>query len=118
MYKIPDDFNPISIKNEAITQIAFGINFITLFHSNGFMQFSGRFSFQHNSQKYEYEEVYPVQNDYGLLVLLEKKIVQVKINNERNALTLEFEGGIIIELIGSNDYESYTLKIDDREILV
>lgn len=118
MYKIPEGFNKDSIKNNTISQIAFGLNFITLFFSNGFIQFSGGFSILFDNQKKEYEEVYPVKKDYDILMLLEKKIIDVKINNERNVLTLEFEGAIILELIGSKEYESYILNICGKEIVV
>ena len=118
MYRIPDDFNLINIKNEVIIQIAFGLNFITLFFSKGFIQFSGSFSFYDKGQKYDYEEVYPVQDDYNLLKLLEKKITQVITNEDRNVLILEFEDKIILKLIGSESYESYTLNIDGKEIII
>ncbi|MBP6184082.1 MAG: hypothetical protein KA479_04025 [Saprospiraceae bacterium] len=118
MYKIPEDFNLNSIQNEEISQIAFGLNFITLFLSNGFIQFSGSFSFFYSSRKHIYDEVFPVQNDYGLLKLLEKKIVKATINNERDALTLDFEEGIILELIGSKEYESFTINLAGKKILV
>ncbi len=118
MYKIPEDFNVNSIKNDIISQIAFGLNFITLFFSNGLIQFSGSFSFLYDSRKHEYEEVYPVQDDFGLLNLLEKRIVQVSVNNERNVLILEFETGAILELISNKEYESFRLNIDGKEIIV
>jgi len=118
MYKIPEDFNINSIKNEAISQIAFGLNIITLFFNNGLIQFSGSFSFHYDSLIQVYEEVYPVQGDFGLLHLLEKRIVQVRVSNERNVLTLEFETGAILELISGKEYESFKLNIDGEEIIV
>lgn len=118
MYKIPEDFYINSITNQAITQIAFGLNFVTLFFSIGLIQFSGSFSFLCNGRKQQYQEVYPVQDDFGLLNLLEKRIVQVSVNKERNVLTLEFESGAILELISGKNYESFKLIIDGKEIIV
>ena len=119
MYKIPDYFKISCIKNNVISQIAFGINFITLFFNKGFIQFSGSFSVQFNNQRFDYDEVYPVQNDYGLLkLLLEKEIVNVLTNERRNSLVLEFDGKIILELNGNEEYESFRLNLDGFEIIV
>lgn len=118
MYKIPEDFNVSSIETEKVFQIAFGINFITLFFNSGFIQFSGSFSIIHEKQEVEYDEVYPVQNDYKLLNLLEKEVKKVSLNEDRDVLTLEFEGDIILKLIGTKEFESFTININKREVIV
>jgi hypothetical protein len=116
MYRIPENID--AIKNEIINQIAFGVNVITLFFSKGFIQFSGCFVFLYDGQKFEQDEVYPVQHDHGLLQLLEKRITSIIVNNERNILTLEFEGRFVLKLIGSENYESYVLNINGEEVIV
>jgi hypothetical protein len=118
MYTIPYDFDTKELQNEIVYQISFGLNYISLFIAKGFIQFSGSFSFGIKSQIFEYDEIYPVQNDYGLLVLLEKKIKNVSINIDRTDLTLEFEEGYILNLIGSEEYESYIIQINDKELII
>lgn len=110
MYIIPENIN--ALKNAVVYQIAFGINLITLSFDKGFLQFSGKFAIQYDSTSVEYEEVYPVHSDYGLWRILEKKIVNVTLNEIRDALELEFEGGFILKLFSHPQYESFTLNID------
>lgn len=118
MYKIPIEFNIDKLKGEVITQIAFGLNFITLFFNQGIIQFSGTFTIHFRHRKIYYQEVYPVINDFGLLKLIEKSIVGVEVNDYRNILTLIFEDEIKLQLTGNDNYESFRVKINDKEIIV
>lgn len=119
MYKIPENFNINSLSNIVISQIAFGLNSITLYHNKGFIQFSGGFSIRFGDQIIHHNEVYPVQDDFGLLkLLLEKAVTDVQTNEERNSLILEFENKITLVLIGNDQYESFTLNHNGREIIV
>lgn len=118
MYKIPLEFNISSLDGERITQIAFGLNYITFVFNKGFIQFSGSFSINFGNQELEYNDVYPIKNDFGLLQLLEKSIIKVLVNDLRNILTLQFEGGAILNLIGDDYYESYRIKIMEQEIII
>jgi len=90
MYKIPENFDVSEIINQVIFQIAFGLNFISLFFDKGFIQFRGSFSFKSVFGFISYLEVYPVQDDLGFLRLLQKKITNIRIN-KRNELRIEFE---------------------------
>ncbi len=118
MYKIPENYNTSALKGQVIFQIAFGLNFISLFFDKGYIQFEGRFSITIGSQTHEFDEVYPINNDCGLLQLLEKSIIGVDVNKNRNILTLLFEKGLTLKLIGNPMYESFRIKIDEFEILV
>ncbi len=118
MYKIPEEFKISEIINEEINQIGFGLNYVTLFYNKGFIQFSGSFSFQHSGRKDDFNEVYPVKDDFGLLKLLGKKITQIKTNDGRNILILWIDHNIILKLIGSKEYESYIINIHGKEVIV
>lgn len=119
MYKIPENFNIKSLNNIVISQIAFGLNSVTLLHTKGFIQFSGGFSIRFDDQSIHHNEVYPVQDDFGLLkLLLEKEITDVQTNEERNSLVLEIEKRITLVLFGNEQFESFTLNYDGREIIV
>jgi hypothetical protein len=117
MYKIPENFDVSEIINQVIFQIAFGLNFVSLFFDKGFIQFSGSFSFKSVVGFISYLEVYPIKDDLGLLRLLQKKITNIHINNDRNELRIEFEDKSELCLIG-NRYESFLIHINGTEIRV
>lgn len=118
MYKIPKNYNVDNLKGERISQISFGINFISFFFSKGYITMEGSFSTQIKHQTRDFAEIYPIKHDFGLLALLEQKIVFVDINDDRTVLTLSFENEFTLNLIGDENYESYTLKINNEEITV
>lgn len=88
------------------------------FFSKGFIQFSGGFTFSHSGQLFCFDEVYPVKNDLGLLRILERKIFNADINNRRDELTITFEDDSQLCLIGNEMYESFTLNINNIEVIV
>lgn len=118
MYKVPKNVDFSILKDEVINQIAFGLNFITFFFNKGFIQVTGGFSFSCFGEQKSYDEVFPVENDFGLLQILEKKIINVSLNNGRDKLTIEFDQEMSLCLIGNDMYESFTIKIDGNEVIV
>lgn len=74
MYKIPESFDISVLKSEIVSQIVFGLNFVALFFNKGYIQISGSFSFGYFGKQFNYDEVYPVKDDFGLLQILEKKL--------------------------------------------
>lgn len=118
MYKIPKNYNIYELKGETVYQVAFGINFITLFFSKGFIQIEGSFSTIFENETCDFCEVYPVKHDFSLLKLLERTIIEVDINSDRNVLVLLFESGFTLKLTGNEEYESYKIKINEEEIII
>ena len=118
MYTIPRNFDISILKDKVLNQIAFGVNFITLFFNEGFIQITGSFSFNYNGRQDNYDEVYPVKNDFGLLQILEKKIINVKLNDKRDKLEINFEDGAILCLVGNEMYESFTINFNKEIIRV
>lgn len=118
MYKIPTGFKSDILKGELISQITFGLNFIMFFFDKGYIQLSGKFSVDFGNEKFYYEEVYPVTNDFGFLRLLEKSIIGTDIDANRNILTLVFEDAVTLHLIGNSEYESYKVKVNEEEFVV
>ncbi len=118
MYKIPENFNLECLKDSLITQITFGLNVIVLSYNNGFIQITGRFSIFSSGKLKNHDEVFPVRSDFGLLEILEKKILDVSINNSREELSIEFENGVILYLIGQEFFESYVVNINGNEFRV
>ncbi len=118
MRKVSKSFDVSILRNEIIIQVAFGLNYVLLLYSKGFIQFSGCFSIEQNSDQDNYDEVYPVKSDLGLLQLLEKKITSISLNEKSKKLNLKFEDGISLCLIGNERYESFIIKNDNFEIRI
>jgi len=119
MYKIPVDFNLDVLKGATINQISFGINLIVIFIEKvGFISIDGSFSFMFENNKTYYEEICPNKSDFGLLNLLEKKIVEIIVSEDRENLTLNFEDNVTLTLIGNKMYETYRLNFNGREIII
>lgn len=119
MYTIPINYNLNRLKNTKIIQVCFTLNTISLFFEKaGYIGIEGGFSFVYGGNRYDYKGVYPIINDYNLLKLLEKEVTNVYTNAKRTELTLEFEENMVLELIGSEMYESFTLNIHGEKVIV
>lgn len=125
MYTIPINFDLNTLRGSIIIQICFTANTITFFFEKagsfekiGFINTEGSFAFLQKGKRSYYEEICPVQHDYGLLKLLEKKVIRAYTDEKRNDLTLEFEENMSLELIGNEVYESYTININGERIII
>jgi hypothetical protein len=63
-------------------------------------------------------EVYPIENDFGILKLLEQKIKEILVDKSNNNLFILFENQISLTILASSNYESYTIKTDDNSLRV
>ncbi len=119
MYTIPKDFDLKMLNGALVQQICFGINNIfILFENIGIVKIEGYFSLSFHDKEKRVYNVYPVSHDFGLLRLLEKKIVSIAANEARNSLIINFEEGMELTLIGDSNFESYSIKIGDKEFIV
>ena len=118
MYSLPKDINLEKIKNETISQIAFGINYVLLVFTKSSIQFSGPFSFKSKGRIETRDEVYPVDFDFGLLQLLEHKITHINCSSERTSIVIVFEDGSELSILSSEMYESYEINMDGERIIV
>lgn len=112
MYTIPENFNVNILKDKIINQICYAISQISLSWDEGCIRIMGPFSLTYRDDIHFFKEVYPVENDYQLLNLLEKKIIQIDIKDTRDALILHFENEFILTLYSDIKYESF--EIDDN----
>ncbi|HRK59396.1 MAG TPA: hypothetical protein PLI74_07120, partial [Candidatus Kapabacteria bacterium] len=80
MHKLSEEIDIALLKNQTVSHISFGINYILLSLDASSIQFSGPFTFKTEEKEYEREEVFPVKSDFGLLSLLEKGIESVYCN--------------------------------------
>jgi hypothetical protein len=119
MYTIPDNFEIEKLIGTTVTQISFSINSVFIsFDGISSINIQGSFSLQLSDKIFEYAEIYPVKNDMGLLALLGKQVLSLELNDKRDALKLNLEGVIVLHLIGHEMYESFSVKIQDEEIIV
>jgi hypothetical protein len=119
MYSIPNEFKIENLKDALISQISFSLNTITIFFENSdFINIQGNFAISLDNQRIEYVEIFPIKADFGLLRLLGKKVINIELNLKRDALKLKIEEDIILELIGNEMYESFTISIQGQEALV
>lgn len=119
MYKIPENFDFSTLNGQTINQISFGQNVVTIFFSPEiYIQWSGRFKISKENGATDYEEVFPVKNDFGLLEFLEKKVETVGTDKNRNNLLLVFEDKTAIEIISDIAFEAFSLYINGSRILV
>jgi len=104
--------------NETITQLLFGSNFISLIFENGYIQINNGFSLKVQNVYSIHDEIFPINNDFGLLILLEKKIIEVKITSENSTLILFFENEIELSLFKDIMYESYEVFFKGDRIII
>jgi hypothetical protein len=118
MYLLPNTFDPKFLKGERLIMICFNANQIILhFDSSARITIEGEYIIEENNQQGRYN-VFPLKNDNGLLTLIETEIEDSYTDYERKDLRIKFSNRIILTLIGSDQYESYSIKKGDLEILV
>ena len=119
MYKIPEDIDTTFLLGEEVIMVCFNLNQVYIhFESNIQVAIEGEYSIVAADGKESLFEVYPVISDNGLLRLLGRKVKQVKICEFRTDLSIQFDNDTVINLIGSDSYECYSIKINERWIIV
>lgn len=119
MYKIPEKVVFHELLGVAVTGISFSINTIMIYLEKiGSITIYGSFSLSFDDKTYQYEEIYPVSTDLNLLKLLEKKIIDVKINDCQDVLTLSFDEDIVLNLMSNKCYESFEIVIGAKSLMI
>ena len=119
MYTIPLESNIEKLKGNSVVQICYTVNSVSVFFENiGFIGIEGSFLFTDGNKHVNVDDFFPLKEDWGLLHLLEKKLINIEIDSERTDLTLYFEENKSLTLFGNPQYESYSINIDGRRIIV
>lgn len=119
MYKISKDFDFSLFQGKSISQICFGLNVITVFFSDDiYIQWSGAFEITRNKETKYYKETYPVQNDFGLLYYLNTTPTSICTDADRNNLLLIFDDDNSIKLFGDDAFESFTINVGEKRVIV
>jgi hypothetical protein len=119
MYSIPEDFDITVWTDAKLWQVSFSANTIDLHFENApGIQSEGPFALSTERKQFYYEVIFPVQDDMGLLKLLEQRVTLVSTDPERRNLSLEFESGYTLELISLEEYESYIIYTDASRLVM
>ena len=74
----------------------------------------GAFSILYDNKTYSYQEIYPIDQDYNLLLLLDKKIMNIDISDTRDSLMILFENGMSLTLYSDANYESFEVNFNSK----
>ena len=119
MYTFSQEYDFTRLLQAIVQQVCFSKNNICLLLANiGFITIEGRFTlFDDNGNRFDFD-LYPVDKDFGLLNLIEHKIVKAVTNYERSNLILNFDGGHILVLHGDENYESFSIRIGNDVVRI
>jgi len=119
MYKLPEDINDDFLQGEVVKMVCFNLNQIYIhFQSSIQICIEGQYSLVNRKGEKIYFDVHPVLNDNGLLQILEKEVKGVEISKSRTDFSIQFQDGVLLEIIGNCLYESYSIKLNERTIIV
>jgi hypothetical protein len=118
MYKISDNFNFKIFNNLKVQQVCYSFNAITIFFQKDlFINLTGSFKLVTDENE-QIVEICPVESDFGLIKLIEKKILLVKTDSDRSDLIFFFENNVILTIIGDVYYESCSVHIGQKRIII
>lgn len=119
MYSIPEEFDIMVWNDATLEKVSFGANTI-VFHFDRApgVQTDGPLGLSTETRQFYYDEIFPVQDDMGLLRLLGQKVTLVSTDEERKNLSLEFENGYTLELLNNPEYESYFIQTEEGQLVM
>lgn len=119
MYKITEELNVQVLLGRTVEQISYATNLISIYLDNHVsIQIMGSFSISDGNKIYSHQELYPIRNDFNLLILLDNKIEQVNVADTQDELTIFFEKGITLTLFSDINFESFEITSDSDRIII
>jgi hypothetical protein len=113
MEKVPPSFNIEKLLNKELTGICFSSNTISIYFTTiGSIVIYGSFSFDFENEVHEFDEIYPIDDDFRLLKLLGQSVISINLNDDRTNVCFIFSNHAILELFGNSHYESFEINID------
>jgi hypothetical protein len=118
MHGLPSDFDGLSFVNQILDEITFTVNTVHLaFSPNFLLTILSTYSYRLTADDARHTEHLPVTAT-AVLGLIGRQVINISVAENKN-LIFEFEGnGEFICIDDSDQYESYTIKVGDREIFV
>ena len=119
MYNIPENFDLRPLKGSCVQQICFSMNNVIFFFENiGFVQIDGEFIYESIKGTYNFKG-YPIVAEHGIILnLLQKTVVSIETNKNRNNLTIGFDNKENMIIHGDENYESYVININGKKLIV
>jgi len=118
MYSIPENFDPEKLTSRVIEQISFTLNSVCLSIGRGdFICINNSFYLEERGINI-FHEIFPVETDFGLLNLLEKKILRIEVSQNRKELLIFIENDSVLKLCNDDNYESYSIRLDNEDIIL
>lgn len=119
MLPIPHDIDLNSLREKIVTEVCYSATTITVhFQDTAYISIDGYFAFRYKKQRHEYYKLAPIKDDYNLLKLLGAEVTDVFLNSNRDGMTIKFNEGSRLELMGHQIDDSYTIHIKDKEAVV
>ena len=117
MHKLSKEFDAKALISKTIVQVCYTINSVCIYWDGGYIQIMGSFSVLYNNKTYLYQEIYPIDQDYNLLLLLNNKIMNTDISDAMDSLTILFENGMSLTLYNDANYESFEVNINSERTI-
>lgn len=119
MYKIPHEYNVNKLTKSILTQVCYTKSTISIYFGIlGYITIWGNLTISFKNNLSFYNELYPIKNDLNLLNFLECEVTNITINNDRDTLKLYFDEIGFLEIMGDEFYETFSINIDNDEILI
>lgn len=117
MYGLPDSFEPSIFVGRVIEQMSFTPNTLFVgFDHDISITIMGEFRYALGDQLHPTRQAVPVANS-SVMSLVGKRVRSAD-TTPNGTLTLHFDPGCLVLVDDSPTYESYTLRLGEREIIV
>lgn len=117
MYTISNDLEFQLLHSQLVSEICYGEGSITLhFEKEFYIQLYGYFSFFDTLKINDFDSIFPVISDHGLLILLSKKVVGHVI--DETGLKVLFNNQMYIKIKNNAHYETALICLSGRIIHV
>ena len=120
MYDIDKSFRFQKLIGQKVEQITFATDNVTIFFGVGddYIQILSYFELNTPERSYYCKDVYGMRNAHGLLELIGKKIKEIYVDYDENNVQLVFTEGYSLSIFDDEDYESYWIMAEGKEMLV
>lgn len=118
MYKFTSDFDYSLFVGQSIDEISFTKGTVLLIFQTIKLQLSGSFGLKINNQQTDFDEIFPIESDFQLLKILDKKIVSYSVSNDLDKLELIFSDNIILTLNNNPKYECFDIYHNSNRYII
>lgn len=122
MYKLDATFDHISLLDSIVVSVSYFVSEIRILFSNNSkykeIVIFGSLCIEIKGEKRHFNEIYPINEDYGLLNIIDRKVTEVKINDSRTELSIFFGEHIVISIENDDFFETLHIRDGDGKTLI